>query len=177
VSLTSRIATCLPTTAQCSWQRLFSSNSSSSNLRPPQAAAVEVGGESHFDDDSQRVLTVAIVGYPNAGKSELCNRLIGTKIFGVSSKANTTLESRLGAFTAGSRQVVLYDTPGLVDKPDLNSPVDRLENAWHTAAIADMILYIVDADKQVRIAAVCFSSSIRSNSSKRPSRDGNSSRS
>ena len=146
-----RTAICSFEAAHGSWQRSFSS---SLNHRRNPAQAEELPDPAEADNDTQRVLTVAIVGYPNAGKSELCNRLIGRKIFGVSSKANTTLESRIGAFTAGSRQVVLYDTPGLIDRPDKNAPLDRLENAWHTAAIADMILYIVDSDKQVCQAAL-----------------------
>jgi GTPase Era involved in 16S rRNA processing len=99
--------------------------------------------------EQQRVLTVALVGYPNAGKSELSNKLIGVKLSGVSTKRNTTLEPRLGAFTSGQTQVVLYDTPGLVTRPEATNPLERLRSAWHVAASADVILYIVDADKQV----------------------------
>lgn len=55
----------------------------------------------------QRLLRVAVVGYPNAGKSELTNRLVGTKVTGVSAKPNTTVSPQLGAFTAGPTQVGL----------------------------------------------------------------------
>lgn len=34
----------------------------------------------------------------------------------MSPKTNTTEVTRLGAFTYGDAQVVLYDTPGVVDK-------------------------------------------------------------
>jgi tRNA U34 5-carboxymethylaminomethyl modifying GTPase MnmE/TrmE len=53
----------------------------------------------------QRLLSVAVVGLPNAGKSTLVNRLAGTKISGVSSKRNTTIDPQLGAFTTGDCQV------------------------------------------------------------------------
>lgn len=38
------------------------------------------------------------------------------QVSAVSPKTNTTEQSRLGAFTYGTAQVVLYDTPGVVDK-------------------------------------------------------------
>lgn len=100
-------------------------------------------------EDKQRVLTVAIVGLPNAGKSTLVNRLIGKKISGVSSKRNTTISTQLGSFTVGNSQVLLYDTPGLVEHHVQGSPLERLRNAWSTAAMADQLLFIVDAERQV----------------------------
>lgn len=38
------------------------------------------------------------------------------QVSAVSPKTNTTESTRLGAFTYGDAQVVLYDTPGVVDK-------------------------------------------------------------
>ena len=38
------------------------------------------------------------------------------QVSAVSPKTNTTEVTRLGAFTYGDAQVVLYDTPGVVDK-------------------------------------------------------------
>jgi GTPase Era involved in 16S rRNA processing len=46
-------------------------------------------------------------------------------------------------------QVLLYDTPGLVDQPGQGNPVERLHSAWATAASADWLLLIVDAERQV----------------------------
>jgi GTPase Era involved in 16S rRNA processing len=46
-------------------------------------------------------------------------------------------------------QVLLYDTPGLVDTPGQGNPVERLRSAWSTAALADQLLLIVDAERQV----------------------------
>lgn len=50
-------------------------------------------------------------------------------------------------------QVLLYDTPGLVDTPGQGNPLERLRSAWSTAALADQLLLIVDAERQVRPAA------------------------
>jgi GTP-binding protein Era len=85
-----------------------------------------------------------------AGKSTLVNRLLGTKISGVSSKRNTTITPQLGCFTSGAAQVLLYDTPGLVEHSVQGSPLERLKSAWATAAMADQLLFIVDAERQVR---------------------------
>lgn len=38
------------------------------------------------------------------------------QVSAVSPKTNTTEAARLGAFTLGPSQVVLYDTPGVVDQ-------------------------------------------------------------
>jgi GTP-binding protein Era len=84
-----------------------------------------------------------------AGKSTLVNRLLGTKISGVSSKRNTTITPQLGCFTSGAAQVLLYDTPGLVDHSVQGSPLERLKSAWATAGMADQLLFIVDAERQV----------------------------
>lgn len=46
-------------------------------------------------------------------------------------------------------QVLLYDTPGLVDQPGQGNPLERLRSAWSTAALADQLLLIVDAERQV----------------------------
>jgi GTPase Era involved in 16S rRNA processing len=46
-----------------------------------------------------------MVGFPNAGKSELVNRLMGKKVSAVSSKRNTTVDVALGSFTQGGTQV------------------------------------------------------------------------
>ena len=49
------------------------------------------------------------------GELMLCLRLSGSlQVTAVSSKTNTTGVARLGAFTEGTCQVALYDTPGVV---------------------------------------------------------------
>lgn len=62
-----------------------------------------------------RAGTVAIVGYPNAGKSSLLNRMLDQKLSIVTSAAQTTRERVLGIDTRDGVQIVFVDTPGLVD--------------------------------------------------------------
>lgn len=73
------------------------------------------------------------------------------QVSAVSSKTNTTDAARLGAFTFGPAQVALYDTPGVVSTRFFRSSAHahRVRSAWGTAANCDMLLFIVDAHRQV----------------------------
>lgn len=62
-----------------------------------------------------RAGNVAIVGYPNAGKSSLLNRMLDQKLSIVTSAPQTTRERVLGIDTRDGVQIVFVDTPGLVD--------------------------------------------------------------
>jgi GTPase len=87
---------------------------------------------------------VTVVGRPNAGKSTLLNRLIGQKLSIVSPKPQSTRDRVVGILTEGDAQMVLLDTPGLLD-PEYE--LQRTMRAVARGAIgeADTILYLVDA--------------------------------
>src|SRR5438552_17348558 len=63
--------------------------------------------------DMSRAGVVSIVGRPNAGKSTLLNRLVGTKLAIVSDKPQTTRTRILGVRNYPDAQVVYLDTPGI----------------------------------------------------------------
>ncbi|MBF0168405.1 MAG: GTPase Era [Alphaproteobacteria bacterium] len=89
---------------------------------------------------------VAILGAPNAGKSTLVNRLVGSKVSIVSAKVQTTRTRVIGIVMHEGAQVVLVDTPGIF------APKRRLDRAmvaaaWSGANDADSILLIVDSRK------------------------------
>lgn len=87
---------------------------------------------------------VTLVGRPNAGKSTLLNRLIGQKLSIVSPKPQSTRDRVVGILTEGEAQMVLLDTPGLLD-PEYE--LQRTMSAVARAAIedADVILHLIDA--------------------------------
>ncbi len=92
---------------------------------------------------------VSVVGRPNAGKSTLLNRIIGQKLSITSPKPQTTRDRVVGILTTDESQMVVFDTPGLLD------PRYALHTAMRGAALqalrdADVILYLVDAtDREV----------------------------
>ena len=67
-----------------------------------------------------KLLQVAIIGDPNAGKSTLVNQLVGWKTCAVSSKVHTTRKTSKSVLMDGSTQVVFLDTPGLVGLGEKN---------------------------------------------------------
>lgn len=96
---------------------------------------------------STRCGYVAILGAPNAGKSTLLNRMVGTKVSIVSPKVQTTRSRVLGIALAGEAQVIFIDTPGIF------TPKRRLERAmvhaaWSGAADADLVVLVVDAARK-----------------------------
>ncbi|HTV33470.1 MAG TPA: GTPase Era [Methylocella sp.] len=91
---------------------------------------------------------VALIGAPNAGKSTLINRLVGTKVSIVSRKVQTTRGTVRGIALEGPAQIIFVDTPGIF------APKRRLDRAmvgaaWSSAGDADIIALLVDAQKGV----------------------------
>jgi GTPase len=58
---------------------------------------------------------VALVGLPNAGKSTLMNQLVHQKLAIVTPKPQTTRRRTLGIVTGEGYQIVLLDSPGIID--------------------------------------------------------------
>lgn len=58
---------------------------------------------------------VNIIGLPNVGKSTLLNALLGEKLVIVNPKAQTTRHRILGILNGDDHQLILSDTPGILD--------------------------------------------------------------
>ena len=87
---------------------------------------------------------VTVVGKPNVGKSTLLNRIVGQKLSITSPKPQSTRDRIVGIFTTSEAQMVLLDTPGLLD------PKYPLQEAMRGTAVraleeADVIVYLADA--------------------------------
>jgi GTP-binding protein Era len=87
---------------------------------------------------------VSLIGRPNAGKSTLLNRLLGTKLAIVSDKPQTTRRRILGVRNYPDAQVVFLDTPGI------HRPLHRMNKRMVDAAIetiheVDIVGLVVDA--------------------------------
>ena len=91
---------------------------------------------------------VTVVGKPNAGKSTLLNRIVGEKLAIVSEKPQSTRDRVVGIRTTDDTQMVVLDTPGLLN------PRYELHRAMRTTALralsdADVIVYLADATERV----------------------------
>ncbi len=87
---------------------------------------------------------VAIIGAPNAGKSTLVNRLVGSKVSIVTHKVQTTRFPIRGVMMRGQSQVVLVDTPGIF-APKRRLDRAMVKSAWEGAGDADGIVHLIDA--------------------------------
>lgn len=95
---------------------------------------------------------VAVIGAPNAGKSTLVNRLVGTKVSIVTQKVQTTRFPVRGVAIEGESQMVLVDTPGIF-KPRRRLDRAMVRAAWGRAEDADAVVHLVDANAEIDVAA------------------------
>ena len=89
---------------------------------------------------------VALVGYPNVGKSSLMNRMLDQKLSIVTPLAQTTRERVLGIDTRDDVQMVFIDTPGLVDPRYLLHRA-MLHAATQVVGEADVVVLILDGSR------------------------------
>lgn len=89
-------------------------------------------------------LTAAIVGYTNAGKSTLLNKLTGAGIL-AEDKLFATLDPTTRALTLpGGEKVLLTDTVGFIRKLP-HHLVEAFKSTLEEAKYADIIIHVVDA--------------------------------
>jgi GTP-binding protein Era len=91
---------------------------------------------------------VTVAGKPNAGKSTLLNRIVGQKLSIVSPKPQSTRDRVVGIRTDGAAQMIVLDTPGLLE------PAYALQHAMRATALealreADVIIHVLDATQPV----------------------------
>ena len=103
-----------------------------------------------------RVRTIALVGYTNAGKSTLFNRLTRERVY-AADQLFATLDTTLRRVRApGAEPIVMSDTVGFIrDLP--HDLVAAFRSTLAEAAEADLIVHVVDSaasDRDVQVEAV-----------------------
>jgi len=91
---------------------------------------------------------VSFIGRPNAGKSTLLNRLVGTKLAIVSDKPQTTRTRILGVRNYPDAQVVFLDTPG-IHRPLHRMNVRMVDVALETIRDVDVLGLVLDAAEKL----------------------------
>lgn len=86
---------------------------------------------------------VNIIGSPNVGKSTLINAILGEKLVITNPKAQTTRHRILGMLNADEYQLILSDTPGIIQ------PVYKLQESMMDAMQsvfddADVLVYMLE---------------------------------
>jgi tRNA modification GTPase len=89
-------------------------------------------------------LSAVILGRPNAGKSTLLNRLVGSDRAIVTPVPGTTRDIVRETIEIGGLPVTLADTAGLRESADLVEGIG-IERAREAARSADIVLYLVDS--------------------------------
>lgn len=90
-----------------------------------------------------QVKTVALVGYTNAGKSSLFNKLTKSEVFAENQLFATLDATSRKLFLSPEVQVILVDTVGFIQ--DLPHPLIKAFTATlEEASLADLLLHIVD---------------------------------
>ena len=91
---------------------------------------------------------VALLGEPNAGKSTLLNRMVGTKVSIVTHKVQTTRSRIRGVTLANKTQIVFVDTPGVFN-PRRGLDRAMVAAAWEGVADADIVVLMVEAQRGI----------------------------
>jgi GTP-binding protein Era len=86
---------------------------------------------------------VALIGFPNVGKSTLLNRLVGDKLAITSPKPQTTRHRLLGIVNTPAAQLLFLDTPGIL-KPKGALHQSLVQAAFRALEEADVVVWLVE---------------------------------
>ncbi len=97
---------------------------------------------------TQKSSFIAVCGAPNAGKSTLVNKIVGTKVSIVSPRPQTTRVNIKGIAMFDQTQLVFIDTPGIM-KAKGNRQRSMVDYAWEGITEADQIVFVLDAERGI----------------------------
>jgi len=125
-------------------------------LKRDLASYAQVRRTKAAERERNQVQIVAIVGYTNAGKSSLLNRITGSQVL-VEDRLFATLDPAVRRLPLeDGRDVVLADTVGFVRKLP-HGLVEAFKSTLEETASADLLLHVVDAshpEAEAQIVAV-----------------------
>ncbi|MBQ7879712.1 MAG: ribosome biogenesis GTPase Der, partial [Clostridia bacterium] len=104
----------------------------------------------YFPDTTEETipsLKIAVVGKPNAGKSSLVNKLLGSERSIVTPMAGTTRDAIDTLFTRGDKAYTIIDTAGIRKKKSVDDNVEYYSNmrAFDAVRRSDVCLLVVDS--------------------------------
>ncbi len=99
------------------------------------------------DTDDSEYIKLAVVGKPNAGKSSLCNKLLGFERTIVSDIAGTTRDAVDTPFAYNGKNYMLIDTAGIRKKRSVEEDIEYYSVLRALGAIrrADVCAVMIDA--------------------------------
>jgi GTP-binding protein len=90
---------------------------------------------------------IAIVGFPNVGKSTLFNRILGKRKSLVHSLPGMTRDQVPAHCQLAEKSFILIDTGGFFDSVEDPFSSQVKEKAWEASMTADILLYVLDGKR------------------------------
>ncbi len=108
---------------------------------------VELFPKQSEEEEDEDVISVAIIGKPNAGKSSIVNKIIGEERVIVSDIPGTTRDAVDSSFERNGDKFVLIDTAGIRRKSKIKERIEQYSIVRAVAAIerANVAVLMIDA--------------------------------